>query len=733
MQHDDINREGLTPRSKGYIYDKERGVVPIDELVDWENPPSIDDLKADISSAMSAHSAHKTKVDDWLRLMDGRLKIQPVKGRSKIQPKLVRKQAEWQYASMEEPFLSTQDMFKVSPATALDKDAAWQNQLILNKQFRVDIPKVRFINKYIHTAVDTGTVILKLGWKVEMGIVREQVEQPVYASPEESMMMLQQAVQQGQMDPNQAQQMLQSGEPMQVGTQMVEQEVEKEIVNSPVVEVKDSRSIIIDPSCEGDIDKAQFIVDRFITDLSTLKKDGRYKNLEAIRPSDYAPSSEADFYDKDTSDGGFSFKDKPRQKLVVNEYWGYWDIHNDGVTKPIVASFVGDIMIRLEENPFPDKKFPFVIVQFLPVTGSVYGEPNAALLEDNQDIIGALMRGTLDLMGRSANSQIGIRKDALDSLELIKFKEGKDYQFNPHVTPEQAMYMHKFPEIPKSAIDLMMLQNTEAESMTGVRPFNASNVNASTAMNTTATGIRSAMDASAKKEISILRRLSQGLIDVGKKIMAMNSVWLSDEEIIRITDEEFVAIKRDDLAGNFDLSLDVSTAEADNEKAQELAFMLQTTGNSMPFDVTKMILVEIARLRKMPDLAQAMKEYEPQPDPLQVRAQELQVALLEAQVRNESAKGAENEADVTLKANKASVEAAKARKLNSDSDLQDLNYIEQSMGINQERDLEKMAQQEEQRRATAYQSEQERRITELAKIAAQPKDKLQGKANGKRI
>jgi hypothetical protein len=37
-----------------------------------------------------------------------------------------------------------------------------------------------------------------------------------------------------------------------------------------------------------------------------------------------------------------------------------------------------------------DKKLPFISVQYLPTRKSIYGEPDGALLEDNQKIIGAV-------------------------------------------------------------------------------------------------------------------------------------------------------------------------------------------------------------------------------------------------------------------------------------------------------------------------------------------------------
>lgn len=664
------------------------GIESAKKLVDWNNPPSVRDLKQDLAEAKSNHDLHVNKVNESLTALRGELKIKIKEGRSKVQPKLVRKQNEWRYSALEEPFLSTDDMFIVNPVTYKDVEAAKQNMLILNKQFRTDIPKVKFINKYIRTAVNTGTVIVKLNWEYEKGMVTEEV--PVYTkTPEELYAALQQKINTGQMTEEEAIPIMESGQPIQIGVES--REVEEDIINRPVLQVKDSRNVIIDPSCEGDIDNAQFIIDIFLTDLSTLKKDSRYSNLDLISENQFNGASLDDYQYYDTeykTDPNFRFQDKPRKKLVAYEYWGYWDINGDGIVKPIVATWIGDVMIRLEENPYPDKKLPFVVVQYLPPDhDTVYGDSDASLLKENQDIIGAISRSIIDLIGRSANAQQGVRKDLLDPINRDRFNKGMDFEYNPVTNIENALYMTHIPEVPRSALELIQLQNSEAEALTGVKAFTGGI--SGDALGSSVGGIRSALDATAKRELGILRRLSDGLKEIGKKIIAMNSVWLSDEEIIRITDDDFVAIKRSDLAGNFDLSLTVSTAEMDNQKASELAFMLQTTGNSLPFDITKIILTKIADLRKLPDLSKMIADYQPQPDPLEQQKAQLEIELLKAQIANEKAKANENAVDVQLKAAKTQSELAKAGKLSSEKDKMDLDYVEQSTGLTQDRELEK--------------------------------------------
>jgi hypothetical protein len=173
----------------------------------------------------------------------------------------------------------------------------------------------------------------------------------------------------------------------------------------------------------------------------------------------------------------------------------------------------------------------------------------------------------------------------------------------------------------------------------------------------------------------------------------MNGVFLSEEEIIRVTNEEFVQVRRDDLAGNLDIKLDISTAETDNAKAQELAFMLQTMGNNMDPEMSKMILADIARLRKMPELAKRIQEHQPKPDPMEQQKVMLEMELLKAQVAKTKAEAMENQAESMLDMARVDTEKAKAGQAQSEADLKNLNFLEQESGVQQSRDMEKQGAQ----------------------------------------
>jgi len=663
-------------------------------LTDWANEPTIEDLKKDLQDATSHHEAHVTKVNVWLDNLNvtGSAKIAKVKGRSTIVPKLIRKQAEWRYASLSEAFLSNENLFGTDPETFEDKQAAVQNGLILNNQFNTQIDKVAFIDEYVRAAVDEGTSVVRVGWEFEERDVEVPNMVPVPITDPRKVMMLQQAMAALQQDPAVAEQLppeilesiqvtIEMGAPMEIVQQGMKT-VKQTVKNQPTVEVCEYPMVVIDPTCKGNIKKANFIIYKFETNLAELRKRGIYKNLDDIQIESTAIQNQTTYRQEEI--GAFNFTDEPRKKFMAYEYWGYWDTRGSGETTPIVATWVGNTLIRMEDSPFPDEGLPFISVQYLPKRKHVYGEPDGELLEDNQKIAGAVTRGMMDIMGRSAAGQIGVRKDALDVTNQRKFDAGNDYSFNAHIEPAAAFHTHVYPEIPQSAQFILQLQNMEAESLTGVKAFTGGISGES--LGKVASAARSALDAAGKRELGILRRLAKGIVEIGRKIMAMNAEFLSDEEVVRITNEEFVTVKRDDLAGRVDIKLSISTAETDNAKAEELAFMLQTMGNNMPPDMSQMILAEIARLRKMPELAKRLETYQPQPDPLAEKMKELQIAELEAKVSKLHSEAAENEAEAELSRAKAAEAKAKA-------DALDLQFVEQESGVTQARDMQKQGAQ----------------------------------------
>ena len=676
------------------------GSVPLDpnqsaKITSWKKEPSIAQLKYDMEQASGAHSAQMLKIGAWNDLMAvrGKARAAKVKGRSSVQPKLIRRQAEWRYSALTEPFLGTSKLYKISPLTFEDARGAKQNEILLNYQFRTKLNRVNFIDDFVRATVDEGTCVLRVGWNRKTVLVKEMA--PVYSyfpvQTEEQIQALQQGMEMKQSDPRMYEEQAdpalkasldyyeETGQTViaqQTGEQAVD--VEKIIFNHPTVEVMNPENVVIDPSCSGDVLKAKFAVVSFETCKADLESEkNRYTNLDKVNWEGAAPLSDSEFATKTPTN--FQFQDAPRKKVVAYEYWGFYDIHGKGELTSIVATWVGNTMIRMEENPYPDKKLPFVISKYLPVKRELYGEPDAELLEDNQAILGAVTRGMIDLLGRSANGQQGFAKGMLDPLNKRRYENGQDYEFNPTVTPQAGLIEHKYPELPQSALLMLNLQNQEAEALTGVKSFGGG-ISGET-YGDVAAGIRGILDAASKREMAILRRLAKAIADVGYKIIKMNAVFLSDKEVVRVTNAEFVEIKREDLAGDFDLEVDISTAEVDDAKAKDLAFMLQTIGPSTGQELMLTVLSEIADLKRMPALAEKLRKYKPEISPEQQELAKLEVEEKRALVAKIMSEVAMNE--------------AKAEESRSKKDALDLNYVEQDTGTQHARNMERMKAQAE--------------------------------------
>lgn len=682
--------------------DLNKPVNPKEEsFTDWKNKPDLKDLKQDLTEATSYHNIQCKNIEKWLDALHVRGDARPVtaQNKSKVAPKLIRTQAEWRYSALSEIFLSSTDLFNVSPLTWEDVKAAQQNELILNNQFDTKIDKVAFIDKLVRTCVNEGTAILRTSWVHKTEIVEEEVpnymmiEDPTFLPElQQHMEILQQKPDYLEDIPEEVRMSIeysqQQGVPIRVyqeGTRI--EKKEKVIRNHPTVDVCDFSSIYVDPTCQGDLSKANFIIHKFETSLSDLKRDGRYKNLDNINAQTAFSTSEVGSQYDSSQSSNFQFKDEPRKKLFAYEYWGYYDIDGSGITRPMVCTWVGDTIIRMEENPYPDKEFPFVFIPFMPVKGSLYGEPDAELLEDNQKIKGAITRGMIDLMAKISAGQTGFAKGAMDQVNLGKFKSGQDFEFNGNNNPQHAIFTQNFPNIPESAPFLLNMVNTDSESLTGVRAFQGTGVSGIN-LGQTAEAVRTATDAATKRETGIVRRLGNGLVQVARKFLAMNAMFLEEEEVVRITNNNFVPVKRDDLRGDFDLRINVATPEEDTSKANVLGMIMQTLGNNLPPELPVKIMAKIAKLHKLPDLAQYLETWEPKPDPMQEALQQLEIAKIQAETAFLNAQAREAEAKSFVQEAKVGVEQARAGQMQSQTDKNNLDFFNKANGIDHEQNKE---------------------------------------------
>lgn len=609
-------------------------------------------FKADLKAAEPLKSQNDSMVKEWRDAYEGKPYGNEVKGQSAIVSRDVKRQSEWQHASLVDPFVSTSEIIRCHPITFEDKEAARQNEILLNTQFCRKFDRFNFISQAIKIADIEGTLIVQTGW--DYLDEERAIETQVVKYTDEGVAFI-------------------------VTETITETVVTK---NQPTAKICRNEDVFLDPTCMGNLDNAQFVIHRYESDMSTLRQDGRYKNLEKLAKN--SDNSDTDFNSPD--DTSFQFSDEPRKKLVVYEYWGNYDIDGDGIAEAIVCAWVGDVIIRLETNPYPDGKPPFLVMPFNSVPFKLHGEANAELIGDNQKVKTAMLRGIINNMAQSNNAQVGTRKAALDPINRARFLKGDNFEFNG--SPND-FWQGSYNPIPGSVFDVMGLMNNEIESLSGVKGFSGGITGAS--LGPSATGARGAMDATAVRRMLIVRNIAENLIKpLMRKWMSYNSVFLEEEEVVRITADTYIPVRRDDLSGAIDIDITVSTAEDNAAKAQELSFLLQTIGPSEDPMIRRLLMSEILELMRMPEKAKMLREYQPEADPVQEQLKELEIErirnenlLIQAKIATEQAKAQEFAYNLQLLSAKASTEQSRARNIDSDTDLKDLTFVMKDEGVDE--------------------------------------------------
>ena len=611
----------------------------------------IDHVKADYKSSEVAKNINDENITKWEAIRDSKPYGTEVDHKSKYVSDMTAKLLSWQIPSIVDPFISSQDLINCKPFTHADVAISNQEEAVLTHQFIQTLDHYAFMTDLVTWASEKGTVFVKTGWEFQEE--EREVEVPVVVQ-----------------DPI-------SGQPMQIGTRIEMQMVTT--VNRPTRVLCDPLDIRVDPTCRGNIAKASFVIHDFETDLSSLRKDGRYKDLDKLTT---ALEKDETFQHRDYTDATFRFEDDARKKIIVHEYWGLYDLNGDGIAEPVVIAWCNDVVIREEENPLPGQEIPFERAVYKRKPGFIYGEPLAALVGKKQHIDSVLHRGIFDDMKLANNGQTGTKKGFTDEQNLRKMKQGLDFEYN---TSMADVYEDSYKPLNQSVFQVMEKNNSAAESSVGVSLM--AHGNGGNALGSSAAAVTATTTSSAKREMHIVRGIAEDcIIPILKKFSRYNREFLSPEEVERITDKPYVEATNDVA---YDIKMTLESAETRAAKAQSTGFVLQTMGPNMGRQEQQTLLARYMKLIGEPDIANRIEN--PEPDPMQEEAQrkqsyiqDLEIKKLEAQVRNEEAKAMENEADIALK-------RAKTRQIESGSDLTDLDYLEREGGMPHQREMEKKA------------------------------------------
>lgn len=589
----------------------------------------LDNLKADFESAESARKDWEHYIRNMRAYYNGVAK--PRKdGKSNYVSREVLRAVLWIKPLIKSPFVKNTKIIKANPLTKDDMHIARQTEKLINYFYTKKFKRAKFFDEFSVTYAVDGTAFIKTGWEYKS--IKKEVEIDI-------------------IDDN-------TGEIL--GKK--KQEIEIPIKSHPTAIVCDNNDIFIDPNARS-IEEANFIIHRREVSLSQLKEEGIYENLDKIKIDD--------------GDFPLNYEDKARKKFYMYEYWGKYDRNGDGIAEPVVCCWVDDVIIRLDDNPFPDGEPPFVTDRFEVKLESKYGMSMADIISDFQVAKTNILRGIFNDIKSSNSQQKGVLKGNLDSVNFKRWKNGEPFEFN--LSPN-GFYQGSYTQIPSYIFNVLQMVDMDEKALANINQEAGIGAQATYGSKASKSG---QMTPEMIRESDIINNVSENIVKpMLRKWIAYAYEFMEPEDIQRITGMPYQDVSIEFIDGRMDFDITISTEQTDNVKASNLSFLLQTLGNNIPFDITKTIMAEIAELQKMDALADKIKEYEPQPNELEMKEKMLELKLLEASIMERYSRVKENEAEYAMK-------MAKAKESNSKAQMLDLETIRKKYGLDFKEELAK--------------------------------------------
>lgn len=656
------------------------------------NKPTADGLKEVFLAAQNHASDQLQRVQRWEKLIeaanDSERNVGKVKKtRSDITIKHVRKLLEWRYPVLEQAFLARNELFNPTGRDAMDAEIAKAHKKILNYQMNNEMDKVTFVARMVRAYLNQGTAIVHLGWKAEKGkptYIAPVFEYDYVSNNTQTYSLLEQRyveilntlAEQPQAESSLPTHLVEGaryydtyGKVMNVRiTGFIEKQTEEEvfITNQPTLTVVNIYDVFAAPECKTNIQDSPYVIYRYLAPIYELEDNEDFDTDKINWESVHAINSGTET----TLKSIYAQNDKRRQ-VEVFEYWGLHDVSGEGDIKSIKATWVDGHLLECIPNPFPDSKHPFYSAAYSPdsTLESFYGTSDAELAQDNQSILSAMHRGIIDIHANSAYGQRGVAKNVLDNVNRKKFLDGENFEYDANmVDPNSIFHTFEFPSINSSTMMYMQQINADSDALTGIKSFNEGI--SGNSLGQTAVGVSGVLSATALRESSIIGRLEDMLTKIAKRLMQLNVLYLDTNKIIQLAGVEGLAIK---AASNpsIDVKLDITNQTDDSIKAQEISFMLQTLGQSMPPQLVKLTLMEIAELRNLNRFRNTLDNFEiapPEPTQDELEIAALQKELLRAQIAATQGNANKSNSAADLDRVKATTQAEETNKTRAETE-----------------------------------------------------------------
>ena len=586
-------------------------------------------VKGDITQAQLASEAESGKRGELYDLYRARGDEKSLRERrSRIASSDVMDAIEWAMPALMKAFCGSRKAISVLPQGREDIGKAEKFEKLLNWQFMNKCRGFLTMYEWAKAAMIYGTAVAKCTWTeeyVRKGFAEPAVLEPrmreLYSDPEVDSIAVYGGIGTEYLPVRQGPSVQGGGmyasaygnappfmvQPSALEAVRVYRDVrgEKRIktYSGPQVDIIPPEDFLYDPEAKS-IEQMRFAVHRVRRTIAYLRereRDGVYRDIadvvRAARSQDYAATEEESARNAVAQNISGDYpvntdKQVGRIKVDVYEWWGLLDTQGDGRAEPYLVVMCCDRVIRMEKNPYAHGRPPFVALRPILDVYQFLGIGYAELIGEFQRFKTAVMRQVSDNLSFQNNQMWEVQDGyGVDTEALASPWPGKIVRVSRpggirQITPQSFQGF---------ALQLLEFAQTQSEQRSGVTRYNQG-LDAGS-LNKTATGIKAIMGASASRIELIARVFAEtGVRPLYMMMLSLNQQFVDQEIVVRVFNEP-LEISPDDLAGEFDVTVDIGGATAQEDvEVQQLMALMGYAGPLMQIGVmTPQNIYEVAR------------------------------------------------------------------------------------------------------------------------------------------
>jgi len=602
----------------------------------------------------------KVEIDDaiahWLDLYDGidRDKNGEIISGNKIKKSRIVMREIAKHIELQKPNLVLPFVVADTPIKIDDKKSSGSSHMLskwANNVFTTELSRMTIMDQIADVWFKEGTAWLHTPWKLEE---KEEQRKQIFNSYEEMALC-----------GREFEEVIDNGDGTVAGVYTEVTTVE----DRPDIQVMENENCYPDPNAKH-LSEMDFFAHRVRMTTSELEaipglKEDKIRKLEQqMIDNDNTGSTLTHarrelVREKGRSDQTYNTLDKARRKIDIIEYWGYYDLNDDGVIVPILAYWgeKDSVFLGAVEMPSSNGRIPFFNLVYSRTSFALWGAPPAELIEQNQKAKTGIMRGFFDNMSLSNNGQKFFGKGSIDALNMKKLRRGDPYIM---VNDVNQMVDGSFNQIPGSAFNILGILDKENVDLMGVNPGNGAlgqNMTSGDADNVT-------LSMSQQRMRYNVFVMSEALGLCIEQWIAMAKDFATDEELESMQQQEQdVAYDLFELTRRPTISVKVGTDATRNMKLNQLNKLMQqakTLAEQVPEGFIAKLVADMFDEFDRPHDAEELRNYKPEPSPQQTAMMELEMRQKTAEVMKLEAEAASmmKEAETShLKAQARMIEA----------------------------------------------------------------------------